>query len=224
AGPGWQIVKDAINNPPVLTGVTSFNAQVAEEAEWNTVMALFFSILGIMAYIWFRFGNLKFGTGAVVACVHDAAFVVAAIGFSLYLGQFEFFEKAFLIHPFRVDLTLVAAVLTVVGYSLNDTVVIFDRVRENRGKFGVMSKQVINDSINQTFSRTLLTGGTSIGILLIMYLLGGEGIHGFTFVMLLGIIVGTYSSIAVASPLLLLGNKAKQPTTSVPARNTATVS
>ena len=222
AAPGWQIVKDAVNNPPQLKGVTSFNAQVASEAEWNTVMAMFFSILGIMAYIWFRFGNLRFGTGAVVACVHDAAFVVAAIGFSFYLGQVGSIEEFLLIHPFRVDLTLVAAVLTVVGYSLNDTVVIFDRVRENRGKYGVLSRKTINDSINQTFSRTLLTGGTSIGILLIMYLLGGEGIHGFTFVMLLGIIVGTYSSIAVASPLLLLGNKAKVPATTVPARTVAT--
>ncbi|MGC4032226.1 MAG: protein translocase subunit SecF [Tepidisphaeraceae bacterium] len=194
-----------MNNPPQLKGVTKFNAQVAEEAKWNTTLALVFSVLGILAYIWIRFGNFKFGTATVVAAVHDAIFVVAAIGFSHYVGQIGVFEKVLLIHPFRMDLTLVAAVLTVIGYSLNDTVVIFDRVRENRGKFGAISRKVINDSINQTFSRTLLTGGTSIGILLIMYLLGGEGIHGFTFVMLLGIIVGTYSSIAVASPLLLLG-------------------
>lgn len=205
AQPAWQIVKDAVNNPPQLKSVTSFNAQVATEAKTNTLTALGFSVLGIMAYIWFRFGNFKFGTAAVVACIHDALFVVAAVGFSLYLGQFEVFEKLLLIHPFRMDLTLVAAVLTVAGYSLNDTVVIFDRVRENRGKLSLLSARVVNDSINQTFSRTLLTGGTSIGILLIMYLLGGEGIHGFTFVMLLGIIVGTYSSVAVAAPLLLVG-------------------
>ena len=205
ATPAWQIIKDAVTNPPRLTNVTSFNAQVAEEAKWNTAMALFFSIIGILAYIWVRFGNVKFGTATVAAAVHDAAFVVAAIGFSHYVGRIGFFENVLLIHPFRLDLTIVAAVLTVIGYSLNDTVVIFDRVRENRGKFGVLSRKTVNDSINQTFSRTLLTGGTSIGILLVMYLLGGEGIHGFTFVMLLGIIVGTYSSIAVASPLLLVG-------------------
>ena len=210
AKPAWQIVKDAVNNPPQLKSVTSFNAQVATEAKTNTLTALGLSIVGIMAYIWFRFGNLKFGTAAVVACIHDAAFVLAAVGFSLYLGQWEVFEKALLIHPFRVDLTLVAAILTVAGYSLNDTVVIFDRVRENRGKLATLSPQVVNDSINQTFSRTLLTGGTSMGILLIMYLFGGEGIHGFTFVMLLGIIVGTYSSVAVAAPMLLVGKPMPQ--------------
>ncbi|HEX8325304.1 MAG TPA: protein translocase subunit SecD, partial [Tepidisphaeraceae bacterium] len=205
AAPAWQMVRDAVNNPPQLKGVTSFNAQVADEAKWNTTMALIFSILGILAYIWIRFGNLKFGTATVVAAVHDALFVLAAIGFSHYLGQIGFIENVLLIRPFRLDLTIVAAVLTVIGYSLNDTVVIFDRIRENRGKYGVLSRKVINDSINQTFSRTLLTGGTSMGILLVMYVLGGEGIHGFTFVMLLGIIVGTYSSLAVASPLLLIG-------------------
>ena len=207
AAPAWQIVKDGVHNPPQLKGVTSFNAQVASEAQWNTSLALFFSFVGILAYIWLRFGNIKFGMATVVAAIHDALFVVAAIGFSHYLPLIPGVEKILLIHPFRVDLTLVAAVLTVVGYSLNDTVVIFDRVRENRGRFGMLSRRIINDSVNQTFSRTLLTGGTSIGILLIMYLFGGEGIHGFTFVMLLGIIVGTYSSIAVACPLLLLSGQ-----------------
>ncbi|HEY0007280.1 MAG TPA: protein translocase subunit SecF, partial [Tepidisphaeraceae bacterium] len=164
------------------------------------------SILGITAYIWLRFGNFKYGAATVVACAHDALFVLAAIGFSHYLGQIGFFENVLLIKPFRIDLTLVAAILTVIGYSMNDTVVVFDRVRENRGKFGVLSRTVINDSINQTFSRTILTGGTSLGILFVMYVIGGEGIHAFTFAMMLGIIVGTYSSIAVASPLLLYGN------------------
>lgn len=213
AGPAWQIVRDAVNNPPQLKGVTSFNAQVAGEAKWNTTMALFFSILGILAYIWIRFGNFKFGTATVVAAVHDALFVLAAIGYSHYVGQIDFVQNVLLIQPFRLDLTIVAAVLTVIGYSLNDTVVIFDRIRENRGKYGVLSRKVINDSVNQTFSRTLLTGGTSIGILLVMYVVGGEGIHGFTFVMLLGIIVGTYSSVAIASPLLLIGKTAEATTT-----------
>jgi SecD/SecF fusion protein len=186
---------------------------VADEAKWNTFIALGFSVLGIMAYIWVRFGNFKYGTATVVACIHDALFVLSAIGFTLYLGNVGFFENALLIKPFRMDLTLVAAILTVVGYSMNDTVVVFDRIRENRGKFGVMSRQVINDSINQTLSRTLLTGGTSIGILGVMYVIGGEGIHGFTFAMLLGIIVGTYSSMVIAAPLLLVGKSVDEPAT-----------
>lgn len=210
AGPLWTVVKEAINNPPQLKNVTSFGKQVANEAFWNTIIALCLSVLGIMLYIWMRFGDLKFGGATVVACIHDAMFVIAAVGFSHYLSQIGFIEKGLLIKAFRVDLTLVASVLTVVGYSMNDTVVVFDRIRENRGKFGSISRKVINDSVNQTFSRTLLTGGTSLGILLVMYIIGGEGIHGFTFSMLLGIIVGTYSSMVIASPLLLLGGSAEQ--------------
>ncbi len=218
ASPTWSIVRESVTNPPQLKGVTSFNAQVADEAKWNTIVALSMSILGIMMYIWVRFGNFKFGAATAVGCVHDGLFVVAAIGYSHYLGQIGFFENVLLIKPFRIDLTLVAAVLTVVGYSMNDTVVVFDRVRENRGKFGVLSRQVVNDSINQTISRTLLTGGTSIGILGVMYVIGGEGIHAFTFTMLLGIIVGTYSSIVIAAPLLLVGKTVDEP---LPARTRA---
>jgi SecD/SecF fusion protein len=110
-----------------------------------------------------------------------------------------------LIEPFRINLTMVAAVLTVMGYSMNDTVVVFDRIRENRGRLGLVSRHVINDSINQTLSRTLLTGGTTILTIFVMYVFGGSGIHGFTFALLVGIVVGTYSSIAIASPILLLG-------------------
>ena len=92
-----------------------------------------------------------------------------------------------------------AALLTIVGYSINDKVVVFDRVRENRGKFGDLNRKTVNDSINQTMSRTLLTAGTNIVTLFFMYVFGGPGIHGFTFVLLFGILVGTYSSIAIAS-------------------------
>ncbi len=211
AGPGWQIVQDAISNPPQLKSVTSFGPQVASEAATNTIVALTLSILGIMAYIWVRFGNFKYGTATVVACIHDGLFVLAAVGCSLYLGRIPFFENVLLIDPFRIDLTMVAAILTVIGYSMNDTVVVFDRIRENRGKFGVLSRQVINDSVNQTLSRTLLTGGTSLGILSVMYFIGGDGIHGFTFAMLLGIIVGTYSSMVIAAPLLLVGKPDESP-------------
>jgi SecD/SecF fusion protein len=109
---------------------------------------------------------------------------------------------------------MVAAILTVMGWSMNDTVVVFDRIRENRGKHGTIDRQLINDSINQTLSRTLLTGGTTLATLTMMYIIGGPGIHGFTFALVIGIIVGTYSSIAIASPLLLL--RYKEPASSKP--------
>src|SRR4029453_7726056 len=122
----------------------------------------------------------------------------------------SFFREYLLIEPFRINLTLVAAVLTIMGYSMNDTVVVFDRVRENRGKFRDASPRVVNDSINQTLWRTLLTGGTTILTIFVMYVWGGSGIHGFTYCLLLGILVGTYSSIAIASPILLVGEKSSE--------------
>src|SRR4029077_3250926 len=103
-------------------------------------------------------------------------------------------------------------------YSMIDTIVVFDRIRENRGKFGHLDRKIINDSINQTLSRTLLTAGTTIVTVMVMYIAGGPGIHGFTFVLLFGILVGTYSSIAIAAPLLLLRREA--PRTSAAGRST----
>jgi len=140
--------------------------------------------------------------------LHDMLFVLAAVGMAHLLAD-TFIGRALLIEPFRLNLTLVAAVLTVMGYSMNDTVVVFDRIRENRGRMGHTNRQVINDSINQTLSRTILTGGTTLATIFVMYVWGGSGIHGFTYCMLVGIIAGTYSSIAIAAPILLLGGGAE---------------
>src|SRR5262249_10114065 len=172
----------------------------------DALLALTLSVLAIMAYIWLRFGNLKYGTATVVAMLHDTLLVIGFIGLSHWIAQYTpWLAKALMIEPFRINLTIVAAVLTVMSYSMIDTIVVFDRVRENRGKFGHLSRRIINDSINQTLSRTLLTGGTNIMTVLVMYILGGPGIHGFTFVLLTGILVGTYSSVAIAAPILLVG-------------------
>ncbi len=120
-------------------------------------------------------------------------------------------DELFQLEQFRIDLTVVAGILTIMGYSMIDTIVVFDRIRENRGKFGIVSRKVINDAINQTLSRTLLTAGTNVVTVAIMYFLGGPGIHGFTFVLLIGILVGTYSSVAIAAPILLLGGQGPAP-------------
>ncbi|HRK30314.1 MAG TPA: protein translocase subunit SecD [Tepidisphaeraceae bacterium] len=207
AVPGWRLVNDAINNPVELQKVTNFSPQVAGETQFQAIIALVASCIVIMAYIWIRFGNLRYGTATIVALLHDTLFVVAAIGVAHYASEIAFFRDYLLLEPFRVNLTVVAAILTVMGWSMNDTVVVFDRIRENRGKHGVVDRQLINDSINQTLSRTLLTGGTTLVTLVVMYINGGPGIHGFTFSMVVGIIVGTYSSVAIASPLLLIGQK-----------------
>ena len=212
AGPLWRVINDAINKPAGLQKVTNFDAQVASETKRDAFAALTLSVLVIMAYIWARFGNLKYGTATVVALLHDTLFTLAAIGIAHYVAP-TVIGGLLLIEPFRINLTLVAAVLTVMGYSMNDTVVVFDRIRENRGKYGHVSRQIINDSINQTLSRTLLTGGTTILTIFVMYVFGGSGIHGFTFALLVGILVGTYSSIAIASPILLLGSGREQEAT-----------
>ncbi len=112
--------------------------------------------------------------------------------------------QALMLQDFRFDLTLVAALLTTIGYSLNDTIVIFDRIRENRGRLQYVTPKILDDSINQTMGRTLLTGLTTMLALIIMYVFGGEGIHGFCFAMIVGMAVGTYSSVAIASPFLLI--------------------
>ncbi|MEM6756876.1 MAG: protein translocase subunit SecDF, partial [Planctomycetota bacterium] len=106
--------------------------------------------------------------------------------------------------PFKINIAMVAAMLTIVGYSLNDTIVVFDRIRENRGRMAQETPEIINRSINQTISRTVLTSGTTLIAILTLYILGGPGVHGFAFAMLIGVAVGTYSSVAIASPMLVL--------------------
>jgi SecD/SecF fusion protein len=207
AGPLWKSVVEGVDRPAQLKEVRNFDAQVAGDAQTDALLALSFSILVIMVYIWVRFGNLKYGTATMVALLHDTLFTIAAIGFAHYLVNVPGIREIFQLEPFRINLTVVAGILTIMGYSMIDTIVVFDRIRENRGKYGHVSKQVINDAVNQTLSRTLLTAGTTTVTVAIMYFFGGEGIHGFTFVLLIGILVGTYSSVAIAAPILLLGNK-----------------
>ena len=111
--------------------------------------------------------------------------------------------NALLINDFKIDMTIIAALLTIIGYSINDTIVVFDRIREVRGRLGVVTPEIINDSINQTLARTLMTSLTTLVVLTIMYTLGGNTIRGFNYCMIIGIITGSYSSIAIASPLLM---------------------
>ncbi len=204
SAPLWQLIHDGINRPEELQKVTNFDPQVAASTSLRALVALGLSVLVITAYIWIRFGNLKFGSATVIACVHDTLFTLAAIGYAQFLANTTVGD-ALLLEPFRINLTLVAAVLAVLGYSMNDTIVVFDRIRENRGKRGDVDTAIINDSINETLSRTLLTSGTTLVTMFVMYIWGGPGVHGFTFVLLGGILVGTYSSVAIAAPMLLLG-------------------
>ena len=159
ATPLWHLVNNALSKPAQLQKITNFDAQVAGDTQQDALYALLLSFIVIMAYIWLRFGNLKYGTATVVAMIHDTLLVLGGIGLAHLIFRFTpWLAKPLLIEPFRVNLTLVAAILTVMSYSMIDTIVVFDRVRENRGRFGHLNRGVINDSINQTLSRTLLHG------------------------------------------------------------------
>ena len=136
----------------------------------------------------------------MVALVHDVLITLGAIALSFYVaGALNFLQ----VEEFTISLPIVAAFLTIVGYSLNDTIVVFDRIREVRGKSPDLTSAMINESINQTLSRTILTSLTTFVVVAILYWFGGQGIHGFAFALVVGVVVGTYSSIFVASPVLL---------------------
>jgi len=162
-------------------------SQVSGELRRKGIMSVAIALLLVLGYIWFRF-EWQFGLGAVLALAHD---VILTIGvFSL--TQIEF------------NLSIIAAILTIVGYSLNDTVIVYDRIRENLRKFKKRPlPEVLNMAINDTLSRTILTSMTTLLALLALYILGGSALKGFSFAMIWGVFVGTYSSIFVASPLLL---------------------
>ena len=152
----------------------------------NGLTAIALSLAAMLFYIWIRF-EWQFSLGSIIALIHD---VIITLGI-------------FSILSFEVNLSIVAAVLTIIGYSMNDTVVIFDRIRENLLKFSKIEiNEIANISINETLSRTLITSLTTLVALLSIFILGGEILKGFSFAMILGVIIGTYSSIFIASPAL----------------------
>lgn len=170
-----------------LRRVEFVGPQVGRELAEQGGLATLFALLMILAYVSFRF-QWKFSLGAVAALVHDVA---------ITLGVFSLLQLAF-------DLAVLAALLAVIGYSLNDTIVIFDRIRENMLKMRRKStEEVMNTSLNQTLSRTIMTGVTTLLVLLALYFLGGEAISGFSIALIIGVLVGTYSSIYIASATAL---------------------
>jgi preprotein translocase subunit SecF len=170
-------------------------AAVSTDLKEKGFLSLVYACIGILIYLWFRF-EFSYSTGAVIALVHDAV-IVAGI-FSL-LGK-------------EIDLTFVAAILTIIGYSVNDTVVVFDRIRENikkkEGSYDLFT--VVNESTSQTLSRTILTSFTVFIVVVALFFLGGNIIHNFAFAMIIGVVVGTYSSIFIASPIMVFLNRDKK--------------
>lgn len=180
-------VKEALGPNAEYRRVELVGPQVSGELFRDALYALAAALLSIAAYLWFRF-EWQFGLAGVLSLLHDC---IAIVGVFALLG-YEF------------NLTIVAAILTIAGYSINDSVVVFDRIRENMRKYKTMPFiDLLDLSINQTLSRTFITGLTTIIVLIVLYILGGEVLRGFSFAMLFGVIIGTYSSVFVAVPLLL---------------------
>ena len=195
----------------------NFDKQLAGNTQQRALIAIILSWGAILLYLWFRFGSWTFGAAAVMCLIHDLFFTLGVIAGCHYVyhslpgvATLPFLQ----LQDFKIDLPAVAALLTLVGYSVNDTIVVFDRIREVRGKNPALTPQTINDSVNQTLSRTVLASLATWLVVVVLYFFGGEGVHLFAFVMVVGVIVGTYSSIYIASPLLLIfgeGAKAKTP-------------
>jgi len=166
--------------------VENVGPKVSNELLKDGLLAITLSLAAMLFYIWIRF-EWQFSLGAIIALIHDVIITVGIFSFLSY----------------EINLSIVAAVLTIVGYSMNDTVVIFDRIRENLKKYSKMSIAEISDlSTNQTLSRTLITSVTTLLALLSIYIFGGAILKGFSFAMILGVIIGTYSSIFIATPVL----------------------
>jgi SecD/SecF fusion protein len=168
-------------------------ATVANDIKSSSVQAIVLALLAIFLYILMRFRKWQFSLGAIVALAHDALFVIAAFSIAGTFGA-----------NFEIDQVFIAAILTVIGYSINDTVIIYDRIRENvenRGSRKLL--KVFNDSINETLSRTLITSLTTLIVVIVLLFFGGEVLRGFSFALFIGITVGTFSSIYIATPIVV---------------------
>ena len=175
------------DNPFTVRNVQVVGPTVGHQLETKAIEAVLLSLLGMLVYLWFRF-QLIYGVAAVVACFHDTLITV---------GAFALLNK-------EISLTVIAAILTLVGYSMNDTIVVFDRIRENlRLSRREALPDVVNRSINQTLSRTVLTSGLTFLTVLSLFIFGGQVLNGFSFALVVGILIGTYSSIAIAAPMLV---------------------
>ncbi len=176
-----------------ITGSSKVGATVADDIKTSSLEAMIVAFIAIFLYILLRFRKWQFSLASIVALIHDTLFVIAAFAIASAFGA-----------TFEIDQVFIAAVLTVIGYSINDTVIVFDRIRENIENRGTIKLvKVFNDSINQTLGRTLITSFTTLIVVIVLLLFGGEVLRGFSFALFVGIVVGTYSSIYIATPIVV---------------------
>ena len=184
-----EIIAKAIpDNPFVIQQIEKVGPKIGQELVWSAIKAIFWALVLILFYILWRF-EFRFSIGAIVALVHDV---------TITLGVFSIFE-------IEISAPLIAAILTIVGYSLNDTIVVYDRIRENMksSKKNREIADIANQSINETLSRTVVTSLTTLIVVVVLFLFGGEVLHSFALALIIGIVVGTYSSVFIASPIVV---------------------
>lgn len=220
----WKLVTGGLTQAQSPASVVIFSPAIAESFRAQAIVATSLSFLLISIYIWIRFKSLRFSMAALISLVHDVIIVVIFITICQVLYQFpasERFARSVGLLPFRIDLNMIAALLTIAGYSLNDTIVIMDRIRETKGKSAEADYDMINTAVNHTLSRTVITGGTTLFSCIALYIIGGEGMRPFAFALGTGLLVGTYSSVAIAAPLVWSGKRRRADEPQPPRAETA---
>jgi SecD/SecF fusion protein len=191
------------NRDLLFERIVVFGSTVAGETRTLALIATVASWVIIIVYLWWRFHSFTYGLAAVLAVVHDVLITLGAIAVSYWVARIPIISSLLMIDQFKIDLPIVAAFLTLIGFSVNDTIVIFDRIREIKGKTPHLTTKMVNDAINQTLSRTILTALTAWLVVVILYIVGGEGLHGFAFALVVGFLSGTYSTVYIATPILI---------------------
>jgi SecD/SecF fusion protein len=189
---------------PLFPMANKIGGRVSETMQQNALLAVFVSLVSVVIYLWLRFQKVSYGMAAAIAVAHDVLVTIGVMALSAYVVRaVPGLASMLQLEAFQINLTIVAALLTIIGYSLNDTIVTFDRLREIKGKSPQLTSQMVNASVNQCLSRTILTALTVFMTVVILYFFGGEGIHSFAFAFLVGVIAGTYSTVYIAAPVLL---------------------
>ena len=215
-------LKRETNEKVYFPAANTIGGAVAASTRRDAAAAVLASLVAIIAYLWVRFQKVMYGLAAAVALVHDVLVTLGLLALSKYLVDLPvvgaFFSNVLLMDPFKIGLSSLAAFLTIIGYSLNDTIVIFDRIREIKGKSPRLTEATINLAVNQTLSRTILTALTSFFVVIVLYVGGGPTIHAFSFAMVIGVIAGSYSTVFMAGPVLIwLGSPGGTPQSPKPA-------
>ncbi|MEX0613759.1 MAG: protein translocase subunit SecD, partial [Pirellulales bacterium] len=191
-------LQSKMRTTPLFPMANKIGGRVSQNMKTSALLAVFVSLVSVVIYLWLRFQKVSYGMAAAIAVAHDVLVTIGVMALSAYVVRaLPGLASVLQLEAFQINLTIVAALLTIIGYSLNDTIVTFDRLREIKGKSPQLTPQMVNASVNQCLSRTILTALTVFIVVAILYFFGGEGIHSFAFAFLVGVIAGTYSTVYI---------------------------